>query len=289
MNRPTQQGSMEKITPHLPLEMPLLGFGTWRLYGEECRKAVGHALSVGYRHVDTAEMYENEKEIGDAIRESHVAREEIFITSKVWVENLWHDAAKKACEGSLQRLGTDYLDLYLIHWPDRTMPIEEPLGALAELQQEGKIRALGVSNFTIRHLKDALETGLPLANNQVEFHPSFNQLELQAFCEETGIPLTAYMPIGRGKDLQLSAVKAVAEKYARPPSQVILQWLMQKNIAAIPKASKPEHIADNFAATQWALALEDARYIDENVRERKRLLNPWVADFEYELWSELSP
>lgn len=289
MNQPTQLGSMERITPHQSLEMPLLGFGTWRLWGEECRKAVIHALSVGYRHIDTAEMYENEKEIGEAIRENHIAREELFLTSKVWVENLWHDAVKKACKRSLRRLGTDYLDLYLIHWPDRSIPIEEPLGALAELQQEGKIRALGVSNFTIRHLKDALETGIPIANNQVEFHPSFNQTELQVFCEETGIWLTAYMPIGRGKDLQLPAVKAVAEKCDRPPSQVILQWLMQKKIAAIPKATTAEHIDDNFAATQWELAPEDVRYIDENVRERKRLLNPWVADFEYQLWSELSP
>ncbi len=262
-------------------EIPVLGFGTWQLHGDSCVRSVEYALGVGYRHIDTAESYDNQVEVGRAIRNSGVRRDDIFLTSKVWMTNLKKDQVVNACKKSLDEIDTEYLDLYLIHWPNRSVPIEETLEAMNELKESGLIRAIGVSNFTINHLKDALRSGVELNNNQVEFHPSLNQVELKEFCDENGVVVTAYSPIAQGKDLRIKVVKDLSNKYGKSGAQVILNWLRQKNIVAIPRSSNPIHIKDNFESLDWDLDQEDVREIDDIDRKRIRIVNPLFGDFNY--------
>ena len=260
-------------------KMPMLGFGTWRLSGEVAFATVKHALAVGYRHIDTAAIYGNHQEVGRAMAESGIARKEIFITSKVWWDQLRYGDVRVACRQSLCELQIEYLDLYLIHWPNRAIPMSETLSALESLKKDGYIRAIGVSNFDISHLKEALATGVKIVINQVEFHPSFNQKELKKFCDQQDIAITAYSPIGQGKDLELTVVKNIAKKYTRSPSQVILNWLISKNIIAIPRSSQFSRIADNFKALEWKMKQEDVDRID-SITIHERILHPPFAEFE---------
>jgi 2,5-diketo-D-gluconate reductase B len=260
--------------------IPVLGFGTWQLQGQTCYQAVRTALEIGYRHLDTARAYENHQMVGRAMADSGLPRKDIFLTSKVWLTDLHKKDLIAACHQALKELKTDYLDLYLIHWPNREIPIKESLEAMNQLKDEGLIKAIGVSNFTIHHLEDALKIGIEITNNQVEFHPSFNQKKLKDFCDRHHLSLTAYSPIGRGEDLKLAVIKRLADKYKRPPSQVILNWLIQKNIIAIPKATSREHIEDNFKTLEWQLDPKDVELID-NIGTNNRLIRPDFADFEY--------
>lgn len=260
--------------------IPILGFGTWQLEGEQCEKSVSTALETGYRHIDTAEMYQNQKEIAKAVKDSGIKREDLFITSKVWRDNLKKEDLINACKKTLEELNTDYLDLYLIHWPNRDIPIEESLESMQELYEENLIRAIGVSNFTINHLKDALKTGALITNNQVEFHPSLYQKELLEFSKANGIHLTAYSPIAQGDDLALDTIKQIAEKYNKTESQIALAWLLKKNIIAIPRSSNEKHIRENFLAKDIELTDEDEQKIDD-INENKRLINPPFGDFDY--------
>ena len=230
--------------------MPALGFGTWELTGQTCVQAVEKALAVGYRHIDTALMYNNHKEVGQAVKNSAVQRKDLFITSKVPRDSLQRKSVISACNLALEELGCKYLDMYLIHWPNREVPIKETLGAMQELKEQGFVKAIGVSNFTIQHLKDALKTGIQFSNNQVEFHPTLYQKELQEFCSQNNIVLTAYSPLGRGEDLNLEGIQNLAEKYSKSTAQIVLNWILKKGIAAIPKASNPEYIQDNFNALE---------------------------------------
>lgn len=260
-------------------KMPMLGFGTWRLAGRVAFESVKHALAVGYRHIDTAAIYGNHQEVGRAIAQSGIARKEIFITSKVWRDKLRYSDVRAACRQALSELQIEYLDLYLIHWPNRSIPMVETLSALDSLKKDGFIKAIGVSNFDISHLKEALATGLKIVTNQVEFHPSFNQKELKKFCDEHHIVITAYSPIGQGKDLELTVVKNIAKKYKRSPSQVILNWLISKHIIAIPRSSHVSRIADNFKALEWEMSQEDVERID-SITIHERILHPPFAEFE---------
>lgn len=261
------------------LEVPALGLGTWRLQGDQCLKAVSKALEIGYRHIDTADAYENHREVGEAIKKSNIPREEIFLTTKVWRDDLQQRDVLSAAKRFLEELQTDYLDLLLIHWPNPDIPIQETLEAFESLRAQGLIQGVGVSNFTIRHIKDALKTGVKINNNQVEFHPSLNQKELKAFCDDNDILLTAYSPIARGEDLELAVIQELAKKYDRPPSQVVLNWIIQKGMIAIPKSSKDEHILDNFKTLEWELDLDDVEKIDR-VEGNNRVVHPSFASFE---------
>ena len=259
--------------------MPVLGFGTWQLSGEICCGAVKKALETGYRHIDTAEMYANEEEVGRAIAESGVQRGDIFLTSKVWHSNLRPDDLLKSFEESLRKLKTDYLDLYLIHWPNREIPVSETLSAMNELKDKGRIKALGVANFTIRHLEEALKTEIEITNNQVEFHPTLNQKELKEFCAQKGITMTAYSPLGRGVELKNPAVLEIAQKRGRSPAQVLINWLLGQNIAAIPRSKDPGHIEDNFKAVEWGLNEEDMAKLGK-IGGKERVVNPPHAEFD---------
>lgn len=260
--------------------IPLLGFGTWQLKGDECTQAVETALATGYRHIDTAAAYGNHLQVAEAIKKSRISREEIFLTSKVWRDDLAHDDVLNACETALTELQTGYLDLYLVHWPNKLIPLQETFSALEELKQQGKIRAYGVSNFTIHHLQDVLEAKYSPSCNQVEFHPSLNQNSLKEFCDEQQILLTAYSPIAQGQDLKIDTVKTIASVHNAQPSQVILAWLLAKNICAIPRSADPEHIKSNWESQNIELTKTEIDKLN-NLNADVRIVNPNFSEFDY--------
>jgi len=243
-------------------EMPVLGLGTWEMTGQTCVNAVKEALKIGYRHIDTAEFYRNHKDIAQGIKESGVPRDEIFITSKVWSTNLSEDDVLEACEKALKELQTDYIDLYLIHWPNHRIPIEETAEAFNILLNQQKIRSAGVSNFDIRDLKMALDVGMQISNNQIEYHPTLIRDDLKHYCEENEITVTAYSPLGHKEDLDLKEIKKIADKHDKSVAQVIIRWVIQKGLIAIPKASSPTHLKENFDVFNWKLVDEEIQTIN---------------------------
>lgn len=271
---------MKKIKLNKQASIPVLGFGTWQLEGNVAQKAVQKALGIGYRHIDAAKAYSNHRQVGEAIKKSGLPRKELFITSKLWITDYRKKDVASAFHQTLKELQLQYLDLYLIHWPNRSIPFADTLGEMDKLKKKGLIKALGVSNFTINHLKDAIKTGMQITNNQVEFHPSLNQEELKDFCDSKGIVLTAYSPIAQGEDLKLPEIKELAKKYNRSPAQVVLNWLISKNIVAIPRSANPKHIEDNYKAIKWQLEPEDVKLIN-NLNTNNRIVQPSFADFDY--------
>jgi diketogulonate reductase-like aldo/keto reductase len=261
-------------------QIPVLGLGTWQLTGDLCTKAVEKALEIGYRHIDTAERYENHNAIGQALLQSGIPRKELFLVSKVWREHLERSAVLDACKRILEELKTNYLDLCLIHWPNGAVPIQETLLSLQDLKEQGLIKGIGVSNFTIHHLQDALKTDIEIALNQIEFHPTFQQTEIKAFCDSHRIAITAYSPLGRGQDIQLQEIQNLAKKYARSPAQVILNWIVSKGMVAIPKSYEPAELEDNYRTLEWSLEKNDIVLIDQLDR-KNRLVAPPFHEFDY--------
>jgi len=256
--------------------MPALGMGTFQLAGAECERAVSRALEIGYRHLDTAESYGNEAEIGRALAASGLPREEVFLTTKVWWENLSFAEVKRHLEGSLERLGTDHVDLFLIHWPDRDISLEEPLAAMAQLQAEERLRLFGVSNFTAPLVQQALRIA-PIACNQVEYHPFLSQAALHDLAVRHGHALTAYCPIARGQVAEEPVIAEIARACGKSPIQVTLRWLLQQqNVAAIPKATSEEHLQENFDIFDFELDSRQMTAIGELEREL-RLVDPEFA------------
>jgi len=248
--------------------MPILGLGTWELRGGRCESTVREALELGYRHIDTAELYGNEAEIGRAIKGTD--RSQLFITSKVSNSNLRSENLAQACGASLDRLGTDYLDLYLVHWPNDKIPIENTMEAMQSLVAEGKVRSIGLSNFDVKRMKDAMSASKqPISNNQVEYHPYRPRKEIPQFCEEQGVTLTAYCPLARGKVLKDKTLKQIGRKYGKSQAQVSLRWLLQKGAVVIPKASSQEHLKANMDMDDWELSSEDIAAIDALTVEKK--------------------
>ncbi len=236
-------------------QMPALGLGTWDLRGGECVSAVKEALHLGYRHIDTAEMYGNESEIGRAIKAFGVPRSELFITTKVWTNH--HRAAdfKKAAEASLGRLGLSSVNLLLIHWPNPAVPLAETLGALCQLAREGKALAVGVSNFSAALLKEAISLAtVPIACDQVPYSLTENKKDFLSFARSQGVSICAYTPLGKGAFLNRPELLEVSAKYKKTPAQVALRWLVQqKNVAAIPKASGVKHLKENIGIFDFNL------------------------------------
>jgi len=245
-------------------KVPALGFGTWALSGREAYTATRQALDLGYRHIDTAQIYGNEPEIGRAIRDSGIARADIFLTTKISPSNLHGATAKRTHEESLQRLGLDHVDLLLIHWPNAQVPLGETLGALATLREEGKTRFIGVSNFTVNLLKEAVERhGADLLCNQIEYHPFLAQQSVRAALDRYGMMLTAYAPVARGRVFTEKTLTTIGRRYGKSGGQVALRWLIeQERVSAVPKAAQRAHAAANIDIFDFALSPEDRAAID---------------------------
>lgn len=229
------------------VKMPVLGLGTFELSGQTCEASVRSALEAGYRHIDTAEHYGNEKAVGKALAEASVDRDEIFLTTKVWRSNLHYDDLIEAAEASLSRLNVDYVDLLLVHWPHPRIPIEETLEAMDELVESGVADHIGVSNFTQSQLSTARTTAASrIVTNQVLYHPYIDQRELREYCVDTNTVLTAYSPLARGSIIGDETLDQIGARYEKTPTQVALRWLTQQpNVVAIPRSSSPKHIAEN--------------------------------------------
>ncbi len=242
-------------------KIPILGLGTWELRGQRCVDAVKTALEIGYRHIDTAAFYQNHREIAQAIKESGINRGEIFITSKVRPTNLRYDDVLTACDKALNELESDYIDLYLVHWPNHSIPIEETTEAFKILLKEGKIKSAGVSNFEIDDLEEALKAGFPITNDQIEYNPSEVRDDIKEFCDKHQITVTAYSPLGTGSEVRSFHLKELAEKYQKSIPQIIIRWIIQKGIIAIPKASSREHLEENFDVFDWEISKEDIKSI----------------------------
>jgi 2,5-diketo-D-gluconate reductase B len=255
--------------------MPALGFGTWQLRGGECTGAVRQAAEIGYRHIDTAQIYENEAEVGAGIAQSAIPRGEFFVTTKLWMNNLKAARVKQSAEESLEKLGMDYVDMLLIHWPSGSVKMSETLGAMQELLGVGKTKAIGVSNFPVAEMRQAVEEiKAPIANNQVEYHALLSQKPVLDYVRAHGIAVTAYSPLARGKLKGQPLLERLGAKYGKSASQVGLRWLVQQpGVAAIPKAGSEEHIRANFAIFDFALEPQE---MDELTRlgGNQRLIDP---------------
>jgi methylglyoxal/glyoxal reductase len=245
------------------LEMPRLGLGVWRAKdGQETESAVLAALKAGYRSIDTASMYENEQGVGRAVRASGIPREQVFVTTKVWNNEQGYDSTLKAFRNSLNRLGMDYADLYLVHWPV-VGQYKETYRALEELYDQGLVRAIGVSNFNIHHLEDLMGScRIKPMVNQVEMHPLHTQKKLFAFCRKEGIQLESWRPLMQGR-LDLPLIEELAAKYGKTPAQVVLRWHLQLGVVTIPKSTQEGRIRENTDLFDFELEPEDMNRIDE--------------------------
>ena len=268
---------MEMITSH-GLRMPKLGLGTWRMKGPECREAVERALSLGYRHIDTAEMYDNEEAVGDALNGARLPRADIHVTTKVWWDHLAPDAMRRAMDASLKKLRTDYVDLYMIHWPSPDMDLPAALATLKKLKVERLTRAIGVCNFPVALLKRAVdELGADLAANQIEYHVLLGQGPVLDFLRAHGMALTAYCPIAQGKLAGHEELGVIARKHGVTAPQVALKWLLdQPGVAAIPKAARRESQVANLEATKIELDDSDRAAIAA-LPKAQRMVNPGFA------------
>lgn len=256
-------------------KMPQVGLGTYKLTGKDVVPTIKTALELGYRHIDTADFYGNHEQIGKAILE--FPRKDLFITSKVWPDDLHYDDIIEVCERALQEIATEYLDLLLVHWPNANIPMNETFSAMKHLKESGKILDFGVSNFTTRHLRKAISITDCIRINQVEFHPWLYQKELLDFCKENSIRITAYLPLTRGRHLDDPNLKKISYKHEKTPAQVLLRWGLQHDLVIIPKATSKQHLEENIQIFDFVLDDEDMAVLDRMPQER--LVNPGVAEF----------
>jgi len=260
--------------------MPMLGLGTWENEDPDaCAESVETALEMGYRHIDTAQIYGNEESVGEGIAAADVDREEIFLATKVWIDDLDHEGVIETTDESLDRLGVDSVDLMYVHWPSRTYDAEETLAAFNELHADGKIDRIGVSNFEPDQLREAIEiSDAPIVANQVECHPLLQQEELRAVCDEEGVELVAYSPLARGDVFDVQELQEIAGDHDASPAQVSLAWLRQQGITAIPKATSEAHIRDNWQSLSLTLSdaeIERIESIEQTGRRVDPSFGPW--------------
>ena len=260
--------------------VPRLGFGTWQITGPECEEAVRDALEIGYRHIDTARMYGNEREVGRALAASEVDREEVWVTTKIWRDDLAPDRVRESTEASLRDLGLDCVDLLLIHWPNPDHALDAALEAMGDLKERGRTRHIGVSNFPPALFQRALELA-PLFTNQVEYHPFLGQGELLAIAQAGGASLTAYSPLAHGKVAKHRKLKAIAKAHDKTAAQVALRWLLDHpGVMAVPKAATHGNRVANFDVFDFALTEEERAFIDALPKDQRGTSPDFAPDWD---------
>ncbi|WP_299234390.1 aldo/keto reductase [Natronomonas sp.] len=258
------------VTTVRGVDIPTVGLGTWRLTGEQCRETVRTALELGYRHIDTAQQYGNERQIGGALRDSGVDREDVFVTTKLGRGNRGYDDVRRSTEESLAKLGTEYVDLLLIHWPDLTTPLGETLAAMNDLVADGKVGHVGVSNFGL----DRLDRARGLSENeiltdQVQYNPYWTQTDLLDYCRIHDVALTAYSPLGHGGALSDPVLEEIGDRYGKTAAQVAIRWLVQQpNVVTVPKATSREHLAENVDVFDFELSDAECERIRQPSKSR---------------------
>lgn len=270
----------DTVTLHNGVKMPWMGLGVFKVTdGDEVVRSVAAAIRNGYRSIDTASFYQNEEGVGQAIKESGVPREDLFITTKLWNADQGYESTLTAFETSLNKLGLDYLDLYLIHWPGKDK-YNETWKAFEKLYKEGRVRAIGVSNFQIHHLEDLMgEAEIKPMVNQVEYHPHLTQTELHAFCKKEGIQLEAWSPLKQGHLLSEPVLLEIAQKYNKSVAQVILRWDLQNGVVTIPKSIKEHRIIENSQVFDFELTIEDMERMNRLNQDSRAGSHPDTMSF----------
>jgi len=254
--------------------IPLLGLGTWDLRGRACTRVVEQALRLGYRHIDTAEMYDNEREVGEGLRASDVKRDEVFVTTKIWPSHFAPPALERAARECLARLRLSEVDLLLLHWPNPQIPLAETLGALGKVKRDGLARHIGVSNFTVALIEQALQaTTEPLVCDQVECHPFLDQSKVIAACRRHGMAVVAYSPIARGNARNDATLTRIGAHHGKTAAQTSLRFLVQQNIVVIPRTSKVERLSENAAIFDFALSEKEMAEISNLARSGGRVVD----------------
>ncbi len=263
--------------------IPALGLGTWRLRDQNCTDMVEHALKIGYRHLDTAAMYENEEAVGAGLRASGISRDDVFITTKVWYPDCTEGALQRSAEASLKRLNVDKIDLLLIHWPNAATTLEDQVGALCSAKKNGLAENIGVSNFPSQMLRDAVAIAdEPIVTNQVEYHPLLSQEAVLAACRETGGSLTSYCPIARAAIFENPVVTEIAAAVGKTASQVVLRWHVQQDqVIAIPRSTKAERVTENFDIFDFTLSAQQMAALHAMARTDGRMVDqPWAPEWD---------
>lgn len=255
--------------------IPLLGLGTWDIRGDVCRRIVEQAIRLGYRHVDTAAAYENEREVGEGVRNSGVPRDELFVTTKVWYSNLAPADLLRSARESLVKLRLDYVDLLLIHWPNESVPLDQTISALCKAKRDGMAKNIGISNFTTALIDQAVRYSTePIAANQVEMHVYLDQSKVMEACKREGIAVTAYCPIARGKAGGDPALRKIAQTHGKSEAQICLRYLVQQGIVVIPRTSKVERLDENAAIFDFSLSAAEMAELRKLARPDGRMVNP---------------
>ena len=253
-------------------KIPAIGLGTWELGGRTCARVVEQALRLGYRHIDTAQVYDNEREVGDGVRASGVRRDDVFVTTKVWTNHFAPNDLERSVKESLVKLRLPSVDLVLLHWPNPHVPLEETLGALAHAKRMGLTRHIGVSNFTVALIEQAAAlSGEPLVCNQVEYHPYLDQAKVRAACDLHGMALVAYSPIARGRIKSDQTLAEIGHAHHKTPAQICLRWLVQQNVSAIPRTSRVERLSENIEIFDFELTEDEMAMISALASPKGRL------------------
>lgn len=256
-------GIMKNIKLSSGHEIPILGLGTWKLEGRQCRSVVKEAIALGYTHIDTAWMYKNQREIGRALRDIRIDREQIFLTTKIWNTHLKYDDVLTQFEECLRDLQMDYVDLLLIHWPNDDVPYPETFSAFQKLHDAGQVKSIGISNFSEAQVEKACEvSALPICTNQVEYNVRKNRSALRDYCSERGIVMTAHRPLAFGNLVSDVLLSEIGENHGKTAAQVALRWLIQQDIITIPKSGSVPHLRENLDVFDWGLTQEEMQTLD---------------------------
>ncbi len=276
---------MQKTIQVQGKEIPRIGLGTWQMKGITCVDAIKTALDIGYRYIDTAQIYENEADVGEALSTTTIPRSDVFLTTKIWMDNVGPDSAQKSVETSLKKLKTDYVDLLLLHWPVEDVPLDQQIKALQAIQKSGMTKMIGVSNYTVDLMKQVVESlGAGIVTNQVEYHPYLSQAPVLDFIRDHEMFLTAYCPLARGRIRTEPLLSEIGNKYNKSTGQITLRWLIQqKQVVAIPKAANPLHIEENFNIFDFSLTSEEMSRISALAKPDGRIVNPdWAPHWDTE-------